>query len=160
MNFKNNEKVLFLSLINRYLESPLVRSMKNYVQHGDTSTLEHCLNVAELSYLINKRFSLNSDEKVLITSAILHDFYLYDWHEKSSNHKLHGFYHPDKAAYNAKKYFDISADEEKAIRSHMWPLTVTKIPTSREAWIICVADKICALKETLGSGYVDKQIFC
>ena len=35
------------------------------------------------------------------------------------------------------------------IVSHMWPLNITKVPKSREALILCVADKCIALRETL-----------
>ena len=31
----------------------------------------------------------------------------------------------------------------------MFPLTITKIPKSKEAFIVSIADKICAIKESL-----------
>ena len=36
----------------------------------------------------------------------------------------------------------------KIIQSHMWPLTITKVPISREAIIVCIVDKIMAIIET------------
>lgn len=150
MNFKDTDYSQFYLLTNTYTNHDLVQSMKKYSQHGKVSTYEHCLNVAKICYWIDKHFSLGLDEKTLLTSAVLHDFYLYDWHNKSINktHSLHGFSHPDTAAENAKKYFDITPKEENAIRSHMWPLTITKFPKSREAYVLCLADKYCAVKET------------
>ena len=51
-----------------------VQEMKNYIQHGDVSTYEHCENVARLSYQINKTLSLHADRRTLLTGAMLHDF--------------------------------------------------------------------------------------
>lgn len=146
---KEKEREELEKLVKKYTEEPVVQSMKAYVQHGSISTYDHCMQVTETCFSINRRFHLKSDEEQLISAAILHDFYLYDWHEPSEDHRLHGFFHPKKAAENAKKYFDLGERECKAIESHMWPLTLRKIPSSKEAWILCVADKYCALKETL-----------
>ena len=78
----------------------------------------------------------------------LHDFYLYDWHEKSTWHRWHGFSHPSRAWENARRHFPMGAKEENIIRSHMWPLIPWQIPKSREAVIVCLADKCCSLYET------------
>ena len=151
MDIKINEYLLFCSIIKPYTDHSLVQSMKKYLQHGSVSTYEHSLNVAKMCYWVDKRLPLNLDGRALLTSAILHDFYLYDWHNKSTNkvHGLHGFSHPGIAAENAKKYFKITPKEENAIRSHMWPLTITALPKSREAWILCFVDKYCAIQEIL-----------
>lgn len=127
-----------------------VQEMKNYIQHGNVSTYEHCENVARLSYRIDHAFSLHSDLEVLLTGAMLHDFFLYDWHKKGDGtHQLHGFQHAGRASENAKKYFDIDDRTNHVIYSHMWPLNPKRIPRSREAWIVCVADKWVSLQETL-----------
>ena len=127
-----------------------VQKMKEYIQHGNVSTFEHCENVAKLSYEIDKRFSLHSDLKVLLTGAMLHDFYLYDWHEEGDgSHHLHGFRHAKRACENAKKYFSIDKESDHVIYSHMWPLNPERFPRSKEAWIVCFADKWVSLKESL-----------
>lgn len=139
----------FEELISVYRESPIINQMNEYIQHGNTTTLEHCENVAWISFLINRKLHLNADEKQLIEAAILHDLYLYDWHDKDPARKLHGFNHAELACRNAVKYFDIPEPEQKAIKSHMWPLNITKIPSNKAAIIICIADKYCAIAETV-----------
>jgi len=126
-----------------------VQSMKCYLQHGKTNTYDHCMNVVYFSYWLNQKFHLNANEKVLLIGALLHDFYLYDWHEKSDWHRLHGFFHPFLACQNAKKIFEIGELEANIIESHMWPLTLRHFPKSREAAIVCIADKCCSVMETM-----------
>lgn len=126
------------------------QDMKNYVQHGRISTYEHCESVTDLSYKINRKLHLKANEDTLLKGAMLHDFYLYDWHNyDDGSHKLHGFSHPKRASHNAKKYFGVSKEIEHVITSHMWPLTFRNFPKSREAWIVCIADKCVAIRETL-----------
>ena len=138
----------FGDLIQPYADLAEVRQMENFIQHGHTTTYEHCRNVAMKSLQLCRRWHVSANERELVRAAFLHDFYLYDWHGYD-HPRPHGFLHPDIACANAKKYFDISSKEENIIRSHMWPLTLTHLPKSREAFIVCLADKICALSETL-----------
>ena len=127
-----------------------VQKMKGFIQHGNVTTYEHCESVAKLSYIIDRKFSLNSDINVLLVGAMLHDFYLYDWHDyDNGEHLLHGFTHPSAASKNASKYFNIDDRTRHVISSHMWPFNPVKIPLSREAWIVCIADKCVSLHETL-----------
>ncbi len=127
-----------------------VQKMNNYIQHGSVSTFEHCENVAKLSYLIDKCFLLHSDMNVLLTGAMLHDFYLYDWHEVGDgSHHFHGFTHAKRALENAKKEFNIDDETGHVIYCHMWPLNLERLPMSKEAWIVCIADKIVSLQESL-----------
>ena len=137
-------------ILKTYQAQKEVQSMQKFVQHGHTSTYQHSMNVVRLSYWLNKRFHLHADEKTLLVGALLHDFYLYDWHEKSTWHRWHGFSHPFRAAGNARKIFKINEKEKQIIESHMWPLTLRHMPGSREAVIVCLADKCCSVIETVG----------
>ena len=140
-----------LSYLKEYLDDEKVRKMNEYSAHGKTSVLSHSLAVAKMAYYLDRKFSFNSDKKVLLVGALLHDFYLYDWHDAKLTHKLlemHGFTHPMKACENAVKDFGIDKKTQEVIKCHMWPLTFKHMPRSKEAMLVCMADKICALKET------------
>ena len=144
-----------LSEFHAYIEdlslSDTVFEMDNFIQHGDITTLEHVVAVAYTSFVLAKK--LNADVRSTVRGAMLHDLYLYDWHIKDPATRpplTHGFTHPAKAVENAQKYFEPSEKELKIIRSHMWPLTPLHMPTSKEAFIVTIADKYCAVNETLG----------
>ena len=144
---KKESQIAFIELVNKVKHSGRLQEMKNYTQHGRISTYHHCYSVAETSYKLKEFFHISVDEDVLIRGAMLHDYFLYDWH--SHEGPLHGFYHPIAALANANQDFQLSEKEQNIIYSHMWPLTITKVPRCREAWIVSVADKIVSTKETL-----------
>lgn len=121
---------------------------KDYFQHGNTTVYEHCENVALVSCQIAENFKWRIDKRALIRGALLHDYFLYDWHEKDDSHRLHGFYHAKRALENAKKEFCLNETEKNIIVCHMFPLTLVP-PATKEAWIVCIADKWCALAEVL-----------
>ena len=50
---------------------------------------------------------------------------------------------------NAQRVFHITKKEQNIIASHMWPLTFRHVPTCREAFIVCLADKYCAVVESM-----------
>lgn len=90
----------------------------------------------------NIHLRAHADEASLVKGAFLHDFYLYDWHNCSNITHWHGFKHPRIARYNAEVVFALTDKEKDIIQSHMWPLTPTDIPHSREAALVCMADKM------------------
>lgn len=122
---------------------------KQHIQHGSVTVYAHCLSVAAESVRIAQRLGLDVDMDSLVRGALLHDYFLYDWHDNpDGRHNVHGFTHPYTALRNAKEDFDLTKKECDIIVHHMFPL-VPLPPHSKEAWIVCTADKICALKETL-----------
>lgn len=135
----------FLELAYPIISTDKFKELKKYIHHAKHTCYRHVLSVAYLSYKIglkNKKVDIAS----LVKVALLHDYYLYDWHHK--NHaRPHGFTHPLTAVKNAQRDFGLTKKEARAIRSHMWPLTLFHIPTSRIGWIICLADKLSARYE-------------
>ena len=147
MKKEKYDKKSFYDVIGEVANTPGSQKMKQYMQHGRISTFEHCIDVAKLSFRMNRNLHLHGKERELLRGAFLHDYFLYDWHNWDG--PLHGFYHAGAALKNAKRDFKLTPREENIIGSHMWPLNLTKIPRCREAWIVCIADKIVSTKETL-----------
>ncbi len=134
---------------------------EKYIQHGNTSCLLHSVAVAYYSYKIAKKLV---GEKIaaneLIRGALLHDYFLYDWHiTPIPENGLHGFSHPYTALQNATADFELTERERNIIKSHMFPLTITKLPKYREAWIVTIVDKFCSLYEVFGRNtYKNKKL--
>lgn len=138
----------YLEYISDLINSKAVQSMQNYIQHGTTTTLEHCICVSYFSYKLSKRFNL--DAKSTARAGLLHDLFLYDWHaaEKKPLFQKHGFTHPRTALENACKYFNLNDIEKDIISKHMWPLTFRHIPKYKESIIVTTMDKYCSSRET------------
>lgn len=121
--------------------------MRECIQHGQVTTWQHCVRVARAAVSLGEALHLRVSQKELVRAALLHDYFLYDWHEPG--HTKHATMHPVFALRNAQEDFDLTPLEENAIAAHMWPLPPGRVPASREAWLICAADKWCSLGETL-----------
>lgn len=132
------------------LNSENFKSTKLYIQHGNMSVQEHCINVAKMSLMIRDKFGIKCNVRDLVRGALLHDYFLYDWHKTDTvkTHRLHGFFHPGRALRNAKKEYKLTKRQADIIKKHMWPLTVVP-PMCTEAWIVTTVDKYCSLMETL-----------
>lgn len=150
-SLSSDEISFFYSVASPIINSEKFQSLKNFVAHGKVSLFEHVLSVAKLSYArcLNKK---NIDKASLIRGALLHDYYLYDWH-KNKPFTFHGLTHPKIALENASRDFDLNKKERNIIRSHMFPLTLFHFPKSKEAWIVTMADKKMAALEMKGEKY-------
>ncbi len=137
-----------MAVVEKYGEDILasegMQAEKQFVQHGSTTTYAHSLAVTVMCLKIAAALHVKTDERALVRGALLHDYCLYDWHQPHEG--LHAFTHPKLAIENADRDFGISPLERNMIASHMFPLG--KLPTHRESFILCLADKLCALKET------------
>lgn len=137
---------LFIQYAKPTMDSEKVKSMEQYFQHGETSCLSHSIAVALISLKIVHHLGLKCDKQSLIRGALLHDYFLYDWHKSDKPFRFHGLTHPKTALKNASTDFDLTHIEKDIIKKHMFPLTLTP-PKHRESLIVCLADKICAVYE-------------
>ena len=139
----------FINIIQDLIENPTVKLMRNFNQHANTSCYQHCMQVAYYTYLMCKYFHL--DYVSATRGAMLHDLFLYDWHDherpdKKWSHQ-HAFLHPKIALKNAKEIFHLNAIEQDVILNHMWPVTV-QFPHFKETVLVTFADKFSACRET------------
>lgn len=137
--------IAFNDYMDELLADEKIKQMSNYIQHGDTTCLMHCKAVAYESVVFACKFHVKVDMKSLIRGALLHDYFLYDWHHQCLGN-LHGFHHPGIALKNAMRDYELTEIEMDIIRKHMFPLTLY-LPKYRETVIVCLMDKYCTIKE-------------
>ena len=145
-------KIDYIEMIKYYgkeiLESKNMQKEKTFMQHGNISVFDHSVAVTIKCLQIAHTLKIPVDQKTLIRGALLHDYFLYDWHESDKSHRLHGFTHAKRSLINAEKEYELNKIEKNMIYCHMFPLNI-RIPKFRESVILCIADKIVATKETL-----------
>lgn len=140
---------LFREILNGVNIDSNFKTSKNFIQHGSTSIYEHSIMVAYKSCKLAEGADAAVSYGELIRGALLHDYFLYDWHDREHNHKRpHGFFHPSAALANAERDFKLTDIERDIIKKHMFPLTPIP-PLYKESWIVCIADKICSTKESV-----------
>lgn len=145
---EEQEKV-FYDILEEVCKNSRIMESHRYIQHGTTSVFRHSVSVAYFSYYLALKMNAPVDIESLIRGALLHDYFLYDWHTKDESHKWHGFHHAKKAYENALRDIpDINEIEQDMIRRHMFPLNIVP-PRYMEGWILCCADKVCSGAETL-----------
>ncbi|MCI6350223.1 MAG: HDIG domain-containing protein [Tenericutes bacterium] len=137
-------------LIKDIITNDKVKSMDNFIQHCDTTTLEHSKEVSYLCYKICKKLKL--DYKSATRASLLHDFYLYEW--RTNKERWHEFKHPYIALKNAEEEFNLNRKEKNMIKTHMWPLTIIP-PSSLEGLVLTLVYKYSATKEIIS--YIKKR---
>ena len=134
------------------LYSPGMQLEKEFLQHGDVSVFAHSVAAActclVFARLLRKYLKTRLNERALARGALLHDYFLYDWHVPDKSHRLHGFFHARRALQNASRDFALGKIEQDMIAKHMFPLNL-RPPACRESVVLCIADKLCAADETL-----------
>jgi len=154
------DRELFRRTVRSMARNEKVQSTRKLTQHGNVSVFAHSVAVAHYSVKLARALKLECDKRSLIRGAMLHDFFLYDWHKMhNAGDGLHGFAHPTTASKNAVRHFRLNKRELDIIRKHMWPLTLTKMPKYIESWLVCAADKYCSLMETFHLNNYDDHTF-
>ncbi len=131
---------------------PEIQKLRQFRQHGSSNTYDHCRSVARSADRLGRWLGWEVDGEELARGAMLHDYYLYDTRDMTISDYQHGVKHPETALKNAGKLYELSEKETNIIRSHMWPLTLFHVPKSREAVLVCAADKAVATREFFHSG--------
>ena len=131
------------------LASPRMQALRGFIQHGRVTRYEHCLSVCYIALRLAQRMNIRVDERSIVRGALLHDYFLYDWHDPENLRLLHGFTHPGEALRSALEEFELNAIERDVIHRHMFPLTPVP-PHCREALLVSIADKVSAVLETFG----------
>ena len=73
----------YMECVYDIMDNEKFQEMDKYIQHGTTTTLEHCISVSYISYKICKYY--NFDYISAARGGLLHDLFLYDWHTHSKN---------------------------------------------------------------------------
>lgn len=144
----------FKKILDEVKENSRFELSDNFIQHGSTTVKKHCIDVAHTAYYISLKLKIKVKSDELIRGALLHDYFLYDWHEVCWKNSIHGYTHPSIALKEASKDFELTDTERDMIKHHMFPLTPMP-PKTKEGILLCLADKICAIRETFeGKGNV------
>ena len=129
------------------LRSPAFAREKDAIQHGTTTVYDHSVAVANACVRLAHALPLRMRMRPLVRAALLHDYFLYDWHDRSTARPHHATHHGHYARANAERDFGITRHEGDIIQSHMFPLE--GFPASREACLLALADKGISLAEAL-----------
>ena len=144
---------LFHHLSEPVLKTGHLNQLKQFKQHGHCTCYDHSVAVAKTALFLSMIFPFRFKQKQLVRGALLHDYFLYDWHiyDPERGHG-HGFKHASIAAKRAAEDFSVTPLMAEMIKKHMWPLNLA-LPFHREAYILILADKVCSLRETFGKPY-------
>lgn len=134
---------------------PAVQQLKSFRHHKNTSIYEHSIHVMNTACHIAYFFRFNDTAvKNIIVGSLLHDMYMYDYHHaRIRSNGIHAWTHPSTALKNATQYFTLNTKQKNIIESHMYPITLRHPPKCKEAWVVMLSDKYCAIKEYFTKNY-------
>ena len=152
----SDEALRFAEQFREITRNPEYMKLKDLPRHGSTNTYDHSVRVAICMAWLAKRGG--TDPASAVKVGLLHDLCFVDYTSKNDHPGLYCFYHPEEAADNANREFGLSRREEKAIRAHMFPLSV-HLPSSKLAFHLLLADKAVAVYElTLGVRFLRTRL--
>ena len=141
------DDLYFRQCLSEMIDHPAIQKLKEIPQHKGGTTYAHVLSVANKAYQLAKQWRWDIDIKALVRGAMLHDYYLYDTETMPWSDYRHSLIHPKIAVKNAEEHFTLTAKERNIILCHMFPIPGAPVPRSKEAWLVSLADKICAQQE-------------
>ena len=62
MQLSVTEREQLYAILEKYDQNPKVQQMREFIQHGDVTTYQHCKNVVLVSCWLNHRLHLGADE--------------------------------------------------------------------------------------------------
>lgn len=140
----------FYTIVRDIVKSEPFLRMRAYRHHVKSNVYAHSLRVAYYCYRHAKRHPQRYNCAELVRGALLHDYYLYDWHEMRPGRRLHLFTHPREALSNARRdYPTLTPTQEDIIRHHMFPVLPFP-PRTRAGWVVCFYDKLAAMRDYSG----------
>lgn len=140
-------RAAYVSCVADLLTTSQVQSMRSLPHHPGVNCFEHSIFVSYAAFRLARRWGL--DERACARCGLLHDLYLYNSHDRTAHPGNQCLDHPVFALRNASTLTPLTAKEKNIILAHMWPLAL-HLPRSREAWVVSLADKLCATAEVLG----------
>lgn len=120
------------------------------IQHGSTTVFAHCVKVACFSLFLANKLHIPVNTHALLRGCPHPRLLPVRLARKERRTPLPRVHPPSHSAENAQEDFMLTPVEKDIIARHMFPLCPIP-PRCREAWLVCAADKYCALLETVGS---------
>ncbi len=144
----NRDFETFFNIATPILFHPVFRMQTQY-SHHTRSLFDHSVLVAYSAFKVGKRLSMNVES--IVRGALLHDFFLYDWHIEGKKYpkklfKKHGFTHARKSYENASFFFPLDPVEKDIILKHMFPLNI-RPPLYLESWLVNIVDNLITFRE-------------
>lgn len=130
------------------LKSPGMQIAKENMQHGSVSVFEHSVCVALVCLWLVHRLHLKVNQRALGARRFAARLFPLRLAHADPAHRLHGFRHAGTALRNADRDFELNDTERDMIKKHMFPLNPAP-PRFKETAVLCLADKYCALRETV-----------
>ena len=119
--------------------------------HYSTTVGDHTLGVTVEAVKFCLYYGLTDDRTLsnVVTACLCHDLGIIGRHDKYKNRVQTLIWHP---RHSAQAYMNMTGEEDKrvlnSILCHMFPLKMC-IPRYKESWILVLADKVGASRETL-----------
>lgn len=129
------------------LGSELFEKARLQTHHLTSDVASHSINTALfciLIYNLFRLFNVKLNIKLMVVAALVHDLGILGRYEKFASQKECLREHAGESITTVKRSFpEVDAQVYDVIGSHMYPIG-DRVPDSREAWVLTIADKCAA----------------